>query len=73
MTEEDKVAIRKIQRNLLQIQNTGKVPVNLMQYQKMGLISIRHKNVKMASGRMEKVFDRLILTEKGKRTLAVIV
>jgi hypothetical protein len=73
MTEEDKVAIRKVQRSLLQIQNTGKAPINLTQYQKMGLIAIRHKNVTMPSGRIERVLDRLILTDKGKRTLAVIV
>ncbi len=73
MTEEDKVAIRKVQRNLLQIQNTGKAPINLTQYQKMGLITIRHKNVTMPSGRISRVLDRLILTDKGKRTLAVIV
>ncbi len=73
MTEEDKIAIRKVQRNLLQIQNTGKAPINLTQYQKMGLITIRHKNVTMSSGRIERVLDRLILTDKGNRTLAVIV
>lgn len=73
MTEEDKITIRQIQRNLLQIQNTGKAPVNLTQYQKMGLITIRHKNVTMPSGRIVRMLDRLCLTDKGKRTLSVIV
>jgi len=73
MTDEDKTTIRTMQRNLMQIKRTGKAPINLVQYQKMGLIAIRRKNVKLASGRTEKIFDRLLLTDKGKRTLSAIV
>ena len=70
---ENKDAIVQLRRNLRQIAQTGKcsVPISLTMYTKLGLITVRHKNVTMPSGRVEKIFDRLLLTEKGKRMIAV--
>jgi hypothetical protein len=73
MNKEDRKAILELQKTLAQIKEFGRAPINLTQYKKMGLIKIRHKNVRMPSGRIEKMFDKLILTDKANRILNIIV
>jgi len=64
--------ILKMQANLLKIKLTGKAPVNLTQYCELGLVTIRHKYIMTPSGNTEKILDRLVLTQKGKRILAAV-
>jgi hypothetical protein len=73
MNKEDRKAILELQKTRAQIKEFGRAPINLTQYKKMGLIKIRHKNVRMPSGRIEKMFDKLILTDKANRILNIIV
>ena len=70
MTPEDRAAILKVQANLLKIKMTGRAPINLAQYQELGLVTVFHKNVTGPSGRVEQVLDRLVLTDKGRMILA---
>lgn len=73
MSPEEKKQIIKIQANLLKISMTGRAPISITLYKNMGLIETRNKKVTLSSGNTEMVFDKLILTEKGKRTLEVMV
>jgi hypothetical protein len=74
MTPEDKKAILKIQKSLAQIKETGRAPINLTQYKKMGLIRVIHKNVELPFGAgTERRLDRLVLTDKGNQILNVII
>jgi len=69
MTPEDKSALLTIKRNLHQIKETGRAPINLTLYKKMGLITVRHKTYTGASGNPVTVLDRLCLTEKARQLL----
>ena len=73
MTPEDKANIRELQRTLTHIKEFGTAPINLTQYKKMGLIEVRHKNVRMPSGRIERMFDKLVLTDKANQFLNIII
>lgn len=74
MTNEEKDHIRKVQKMLFQIKETGRAPINLTLYQKLGLVKIIRKTVTLpGSGKKEMRFDRLVLTDKAKQFLNVIV
>lgn len=73
MTPEDKDNIRKMQKMLAQIKETGRAPINLTLYKNLGLIKVVHKNVRMPSGRVESMLDKLVLTDKGNQMLNVII
>lgn len=74
MNTEEKDSIRKMQRMLAQIKETGRAPINLTVYKNLGLITVRHKTVQLPFGAgTEKRLDRLILTEKGKQMLNVVI
>ena len=66
--------IKKVQQILLQIDMTGTAPINITLYEKkLGLVKVLQKTYKTPDGRKMKYFDKMILTEKGKRILAVVI
>lgn len=70
----DEDAIRKIQKNLLQISETGRAPINLHLYEtKLGLVKSVNKTITLPNGNTEMVFDKLVLTEKGRNILNVVI
>ena len=73
MTNEDTRAIKEIQKNLLQISLTGKAPINLTLYQKMGLVKVIRTKVQLWNGETEMRFKKLALTDKGKMVLAQVL
>ena len=52
-------------KNLMKIKETGTAPINLIRYQKMGLI--KKRVYKTSKGQLKDV--KLSLTDKGKRIL----
>ena len=74
LDKEQTEAIKKVQRVLLQIDTTGTAPINITLYEKkLGLVKVRRKTYRTPSGKKVKYFDRLVLTEKGKRILATVI
>ncbi len=70
MTASERKNILKIQANLLKISVTGNAPINIVQYEnRLGLVRTVNKIFTPACGLPETVFDKLVLTEKGKRIL----
>jgi len=57
--------IKKVKQNLMKIKETGTAPINLIRYQKMGLI--KKRVYKTSKGQLKDV--KLSLTDKGKRIL----
>jgi len=58
-------SIKKVRQNLMKIKQTGTAPINLIRYQKMGLI--KKRVYKTSKGQLKDV--KLSLTDKGKRIL----
>jgi len=58
-------SIKKVRQNLMKIKETGTAPINLIRYQKMGLI--KKRVYKTSKGQLKDV--KLSLTDKGKRIL----
>ena len=73
MTPEDVKTIREMQANLQRIQNTGTAPINITQYKKMGLIRSIEQYYTKASGEKIRLGSRLVLTDKGRRAISVLV
>lgn len=72
MTKIEKVAVKELQSKLLQIKNTGKAHINLVQYKKNGLVVVKGI-YKTIAGKKVKVGSKLFLTEKAKMFLNVAV
>jgi len=70
MDASERRNILKTQANLLEISLTGNAPINIVQYEnRLGLVKTVNKVIAPACGLPETVFDKLVLTEKGKRIL----
>ena len=65
LSMQDLNEINKVRQNLMKIQETGSAPINLIRYQKLGLI--KKRVYKTSKGQLKDV--KLSLTEKGKRIL----
>jgi hypothetical protein len=65
LSMQDLNSIKKVRQNLMKIKETGTAPINLIRYQKMGLI--KKRVYKTSKGQLKDV--KLSLTDKGKRIL----
>ena len=65
LSMQDLNSIKKVRQNLMKIKETGTAPINLIRYQKIGLI--KKRVYKTSKGQLKDV--KLSLTDKGKRIL----
>jgi hypothetical protein len=63
---EDIKRLRKLQSDLVRINNGEKFFFNCTAYENMGIIRSINKTVATSNGNTESQYDRHILTEKGK-------
>ena len=73
MTTEEKAYIRKIQSTLQQIQNKTNVFFNTVQYERLGLITIKNKWVENKAGVKVKDGVSYHLTEKSEKYLKLVI
>jgi hypothetical protein len=73
MTTAEKETIRKLQNNLIRINNGERFFFNITEYQKLGLVYGRDKHGKDSSGNDIIIQTNWYLTEKAKQYIKVMV
>lgn len=73
MNASDTKIIRKLQSDLIRINNGEKFFYNCTNYENLGLIRPINKKATLSNGNTEMQFDRHVLTEKGRTIINVVI